>query len=470
MSILIKNGNVVLPTGTSVSDILIENESIAQIDKDIRRNADRIIDAKGRYVIPGGVDVHTHLDAPVGGTTSSDDFETGTRAAAFGGTTSIIDFATQSRGGSLQQAYQLWRAKAERSVVDYGLHMIIVDMPENQLDEIDNIVEEGITSFKVFTAYPGSLMIDDAAILRVMLRAKKLGAFIAVHAENGDAIRLLVHQALAEGHTTPLYHARTRPAVAEAEATNRVIALARIAGVPVYVVHVTCAESLEEISRARKKGIDVFAETCPQYLFLTKDDLDRPNFEGAKFVLTPPLREKSDNEALWEGLRCGDLQVVSTDHCPFFFETQKRAGTNDFTKIPNGGPGIENRLQLLFHHGVKQGRISVNRWVDLIATNPSKLFGLYPKKGVLQPGSDADVVIWDPNQESTISASTHHMRVDYSMYEGMKVTGNAEMVLSRGEIIVENNSWLGRKGRGQYQKRSCYTSAWPNGRFPVTTP
>jgi dihydropyrimidinase len=467
MSILIENGNVVLPGGTSVSDILIEGETVAAIGKDLRHQAKKVIDATGKYVIPGGIDVHTHLDAPVGGTISSDDFETGTKAAAFGGTTCIIDFATQSRGESLQHAYKLWRTKARRAVIDYGFHMIIIEMPQERLDEIDEIVKEGVASFKVFTAYPGALMIDDATILRIMLRVQKLGALVAVHAENGGAIQLLIQQALAEGHVTPVYHALTRPTVAEAEATNRVIALARIAGVPVYVVHVTCAESLEVISRARKEGIDVFAETCPQYLFLSKNDLARSDFEGAKFVLTPPLREKTDQEALWKGLRDGDLQVVSTDHCPFFFETQKRAGLNDFTKIPNGGPGIENRLQLLYHYGVNQKRISLNRWVDLIATNPAKLFGLYPKKGVLQVGSDADVVVWNPDQEHTISASTHPMRVDYSMYEGMTVTGSPETVISRGDIIVEKNSWIGEKDRGHYLKRSCHTAAWPESELRI---
>ncbi|HEY6951607.1 MAG TPA: dihydropyrimidinase, partial [Bacteroidota bacterium] len=315
MSILIKNGTIVSSDRTVVSDLYIESDRIVEIGPKLRNHAETTIDAEGKLVIPGGIDVHTHLDAPVGGTTSSDDFETGTKAAAFGGTTCIIDFATQSRGQSLRKAFDLWRAKASNAVVDYGLHMIIVDMAEDRLHEIDEIVQEGVTSFKVFTAYPGSLMVDDATILRIMLRARKHGALVAVHAENGEAIQMLVQHALAEGRVAPIQHALTRPAIAEAEATNRVIALARIAGVPLYVVHVTCAESLEEIARARKKGFDVFGETCPQYMLLTKDDLGRPDFQGAKYVLTPPLREKIDQEALWEGLKNDSLQVVSTDHC-----------------------------------------------------------------------------------------------------------------------------------------------------------
>ncbi len=456
MSILIKNGNLVLPHATGVSDIVVEGGKIAEIGKNLQNDAATVINASGKYVIPGGIDVHTHLDAPVGGTTSSDDFETGTRAAAFGGTTCIIDFATQSRGDSLHSTYETWRSKAERAVVDFGLHMIVVDMPESRLEEIDQMVEEGVTSFKVFTAYPGSLMVDDATIVRIMERARLNGALVAVHAENGDAIQFLVRKALVTGHTSPIHHALTRPPVTEAEATKRVIALAGVVGVPVYIVHVSCAESLEEISRARKKGMNVFAETCPHYLLLTKDDLGRPDFEGAKYVLTPPLREKSDQEALWDGLKTDGLQVVSTDHCPFMFETQKKAGLKDFTKIPNGGPGIENRLQLLYHFGVVRGRISVNRWVQLTSENPAKLFGLYPRKGALQVGSDADIVVWNPNLEFTVSASSHHMRVDYSMYEGYKLTGGAETVMSRGEILVDKNTWFGKTGRGQYQKRSCY--------------
>lgn len=460
MSILIRNGSVVKPDDTSIADVFIEGETIAAVGQNLTHRAETVLDASGKYIIPGGVDVHTHLEAPVGGTSSSDDFETGTRAAAFGGTTCIVDFATQSRGQSLRAAYQRWRTKASKALLDYGLHMIVVDLSNGRIDELDELMEEGITSFKLFTAYPDVLMVDDAAILQVMTRVGRKGALIAVHAENGSVIEYLVQNALAEGRTTPIEHALTRPAITEAEAVHRVIALARLADVPVYLVHVTCSEALNEISRARKAGFPVFGETCPHYLLLTKEELRRPDFEGAKFVLTPPLRERADQEALWNGLRNGDLQVVSTDHCPFLFETQKRAGLNDFTRIPNGGPGIENRLQLLYHFGVNLGKLSLGRWVELVAENPAKLFGLYPKKGVLQVGSDADVVIWDPKRAHTISASSHHMRVDYSMYEGVTVQGNAETVISRGEIIVNNDAWSGKPGRGRYFKRTPFASAW----------
>jgi dihydropyrimidinase len=459
MSLLIKNGTVVTPDKIAIADLYVEDKTITAIGQNLNQHSTTTIDATGNYVIPGGIDVHTHLEAPVGGTTSSDDFETGTRAAAFGGTTCIIDFATQSKNQSPLDAYRIRRQKAAKATIDYGLHMIIVDVAEGRLEILDDLVDEGVTSFKLFTAYPGVLMVDDATILQVMLRARSKGALVAVHAEDGAAIEILVKKALAEGRTAPIEHALTRPAKTEADAVHGVIELARKADVPVYIVHVTSREALEEISRARKKGIAVFGETCPHYLFLTKDELLRPNFEGAKFVMTPPLREHADQEALWKGLQEDNLQVVSTDHCPFLFKTQKIVGLNDFTKIPNGGPGIEHRLQLLYHFGVNQGRISLGRWVELVASNPAKLFGLYPKKGVLQVGSDADIVIWNPNLKHTISSSTHHMNVDYSMYEGVAVQGNAETIISRGEIIVNHNTWTGKTGRGNYIKRSPITAS-----------
>ncbi|MBM4169557.1 MAG: dihydropyrimidinase [Ignavibacteria bacterium] len=459
MSILIKNGTIVTDEGIIDADIFAEGELISAIGKDLSCDADRIVDATKRLVMPGGIDVHTHLELPVGDIVSSDDFETGTRAAAFGGTTSIIDFPTQLRGQSLMEAYDVWRAKAQKATIDYGFHMIIADVSGNQLDEIDELVAEGITSFKVFTAYPDRLMIDDEALQKIMVRVGRQGGIVAVHAENEASIAPLVKKALAEGRKSPLNHALTRPASSEAEAVARVIALARIADAPIYIVHVTCAEALAEIARARREWPKIFGETCPHYLFLTKDDLDRPSFEGAKYVLTPPLRETRDHDALWNGLCAGDLQVVSTDHCPFMFETQKKRGIDDFTKIPNGGPGIENRLQLLYHFGVNKKRISVREWVDLVATNPAKIFGLYPRKGTLKVGGDADIVMWNPDQMYTISAKSHHMRVDYSMFEGFEVRGNAETVISRGEIIVEKNQWFGRTGRGRFLKRARFDAS-----------
>jgi len=460
MSILIKNGTLILPEGTVVSDLFVEAGTITLIGPHLAQAAENVIDATGKIILPGGIDVHTHLDAPVGGTVSSDDFETGTKAAAFGGTTCVVDFATQSRGKSLRSAYDLWREKAANAVIDYGLHMIIVDIANGQLEELENLIDDGVSSFKLFTAYPGALMVDDATILQVMLRAGRKGAMVAVHAENGSVIQYLVRQALEQGRTAPIEHALTRPPITEAEAVHRVIAIARMAGVPVYLVHVSTWEAVDEIARARAMGVHVLGETCPQYLLLTKDDLARPGFEGAKFVLTPPLREHADQEALWKALEGDDLQVVSTDHCPFFFETQKKSGLNDFSKIPNGGPGIENRLQLLYHFGVNEGRISLRKWVDIVATNPAKLFGLYPTKGALQVGSDADIVIWNPDLQHTISAATHHMRVDYSMYEGITVRGNAETVISRGEIIMERNQWHGKSGRGKYLRRFPVADSW----------
>jgi len=457
MSLLIQHGLVVSSQHSTPSDLFIRDGIIADIGPSLSQRADTVIDASGKYVIPGAIDVHTHLDAPVGGTTSSDDFESGTRAAAFGGTTCIIDFATQSRGQRLTDVLHAWKTKAHSSTIDYGLHMIVVDLPENRLQDLDALVEEGVTSFKVFTAYPGVLMIDDATIFRILRRAASIGALVCVHAENGTVIDLLVREALAAGNTSPVYHALTRPPVTEAEAVHRVIALARLAKAPLYVVHVSSADALLEIENARRLGQPVYAETCPQYLFCSLEDLNRDGFEGAKYVLTPPLRDSYHQEALWEGLRTNALQVVSTDHCPFFYETQKIAGRDDFTKIPNGGPGIENRPQLLYHFGVNENRISLHRWVDLISTTPAKLFGLYPKKGELRVGSDADVVIWDPEQQHTISASTHHMRVDYSLYEGMKVKGNAETVIARGDVIVDRGSWLGRAGRGRFVRRARFS-------------
>lgn len=461
MSTLIRNARIITAEQDYTADIFVEREKIKTIGSDLPMNADNTIDATGKYVIPGGIDVHTHLDMPFGGTVSADDFETGTRAAAFGGTTTIIDFAIQTKGTKMREALDVWWKKAEgKSCADYGLHMIITDLPDAHIEDMNDMVREGVSSFKLFMAYPGVLMVDDATIFKAMQKTAENGGLICMHAENGSVIDTIVKKAVAEGKTAPIYHGLTRPTTAEAEAVNRAIALAEIAGVPVYIVHLSSHDALQRVAEARDRGLPAFAETCPQYLFLSIEDLDRPNFEGAKFVFTPPLREKWHQDKLWEGLKTNNLQVVSTDHCPFCFKEQKELGRNDFTKIPNGGPGIENRLQLLFEGGVNKKRISLNRWVEITSTTPAKMFGMYPRKGTIAAGSDADIVIWDPNAEHTISAKTHHMRVDYSMFEGFKIKGNAEKVLSRGEMIVDKAKWLGKTGRGKFIKRDAFAGAW----------
>jgi dihydropyrimidinase len=459
---LIQNGTIVTAERTYEADILIEDEKIKDIARGLpAETVDNRIDARGMYVMPGGIDVHTHLDMPFGGTTSSDDFETGTRAAAFGGTTTLVDFAIQPKGTRMRDALDTWWKKADgKACIDYGLHMIVTDLPEAGLEDMDDMVSEGVASFKLFMAYPGVLMVDDATIFKAMSQTAKNGALICMHAENGSVIDVIVQRALAEGKTAPIYHALTRPVTAEAEAVHRAVALAEMAGAPVYIVHLSSEAALNQVREARDRGLPIFAETCPQYLLLSIEELARPDFEGAKYVFTPPLREKENLPKLWDGLAHDHLQVVSTDHCPFCFEDQKTLGRDSFTKIPNGGPGVENRLQLLFHHGVSQGKLSLNRFVEIVSTTPAQLFGLYPRKGTIAPGSDADIVIWDPTAEHTISARTHHMRVDYSMFEGWKVTGNARTVLSRGEVVVDGGQYYGRAGRGQFLKRAARGGAW----------
>src|SRR5690349_1397638 len=457
---IITNGQVVTATDVSMADVAIADGKVSAIGKDLpRENASSVIDAGGRYVFPGGIDVHTHLDMPFGGTTSADDFETGTRAAAFGGTTTLIDFAIQYKGQPLRAAFDAWMQKASsKATTDYGFHCIITDLPDARIDEMSSMVREGVPTFKLFMAYPGVFMLDDASIFKAMRKASSLGGMICMHAENGGAIDVIVQQALAEGKTAPKYHALTRPTTAEAEATARAIALAEMAGSPVYIVHLSCNDALEKVREARDRGLPVYAETCPQYLYLSLDDMDKPGFESAKYVFTPPLREKWHQEKLWTGLKQDHLQVVSTDHCPFCFKEQKEMGKDDFTKIPNGGPGIEHRMSLIYSGGVGKGRFSVNRFVELVSTTPAKLFGLYPRKGTIAVGSDADLVIFDPARKHTISAKTHHMRVDYSMFEGIEVTGMPDLVLSRGRVIVEGDKFLGRPGAGEFLKRALYSS------------
>ncbi|MGH9433219.1 MAG: dihydropyrimidinase [Terriglobia bacterium] len=452
---LIKNGTVVTASDTFASDVGIADGKITALGQELpTASATKVLDAKGHYVMPGGIDVHTHLDMPFGGTQSSDDFETGTIAAAFGGTTTLVDFAIQYKGQTLRAALDAWWKKAEgKAAIDYGFHCIVTDLPDARLAEMKALAREGITSFKLFMAYPGVFMVDDGVIFKAMRQAAEDGAMICMHAENGSAIDVIVQRALAEGKTAPKYHALTRPTTAEAEAVGRAIALAEMAGAPVYIVHLSCAEALEKVREARDRGLPVYAETCPQYLFLSLENFDVPGFEGAKYVFTPPLREKWHQEKLWAGLTADQLQVVSTDHCPFCYKEQKELGKDDFTKIPNGGPGIEHRLSLVYTGGVHGGRFSANRFVELVATAPAKLFGLYPQKGTVAVGSDADLVIFDPDEEQVISARTHHMRVDYSMFEGIKVKGVAKQVLSRGRLIIDNGKFVGRAGQGMFLKR-----------------
>ena len=456
---IVANGRVVTATDTYNSDVAITAGKITAIGQNLpRENATKIIDAAGKYVLPGGIDVHTHLDMPFGGTTSADDFETGTRAAAFGGTTTLIDFAIQYKGQTLRTAFDAWMQKASsKAICDYSFHCIITDLGAAQLEEMNALVREGVTSFKLFMAYPGVFMLDDASIFKAFRTTAKNGGLVCMHAENGNAIDVIVQQALAEGKKAPKYHALTRPTTAEAEATGRAIALAEMAGAPVYIVNLSCNDALEKVREARDRGLPVYAETCPQYLYLSIENFDVPGFEGAKYVFTPPLREKWHQEKLWNGLKTDHLQVVSTDHCPFCFKEQKELGRDDFTKIPNGGPGIEHRMSLVYSGGVDKGRFSINRFVELVSTTPARLFGLYPRKGTIAAGSDADLVIFDSNRKHTISAKTHHMRVDYSMFEGIQVTGMPDVVLSRGRVVVEGDKFLGRPGSGEFIKRATYS-------------
>jgi dihydropyrimidinase len=457
MRTLITNGLIVGADGSTAADVLIEDETIAAIGSDLGSTgltADQSIDAAGRYLIPGGIDVHTHMELPFGGTFAKDTFETGTRAAAFGGTTTVVDFAVQSRGKSLREGLDAWHAKAEgNAVADYGFHMIMSDVNDDTLAEMDQLVAEGIPDFKLFTAYPGVFYSDDGAIFRAMQRTAKNGGLIMMHAENGMAIDVVAADEVAAGHTDPYYHGVARYPIFEGEATNRVIRLAEAAGVPVYIVHLSARDALVAVRAARDRGAMTFAETCPQYLFLSLDDMGN-GFEGAKFVCSPPLRTADHQDELWRGLVKDDLQLVSTDHCPFDFHGQKELGQGDFRKIPNGLPGVEDRVDLLHDGGVVAGRISRERWVEIISTAPAKLFGMYPQKGAIAVGSDADIVVYDPNAKRTISAATHHMDVDYSCYEGRTVQGRSDIVLSRGTVIVRDGQFTGRRGYGRFIKRS----------------
>jgi len=461
-TVLIQNGTIVNADVSIHADLLIDGATIKEIRAGIPASAAQtVVDARGLLLLPGGIDAHTHLDMPFGGSKSADDFETGTRAAAIGGTTTIVDFAIQARGTRMRTALDTWWKKAEgKACIDYGLHMIVTDLPDAGLEDMDDMVREGVASFKLFMAYPNVLMVDDTTIFKALRQTAKNGALICMHAENGSVIDVIVQQALAEGKTAPIYHSLTRPTVAEAEAVHRAIAMAEIAGVPVYIVHLSSEDALNQVREARDRGLPAFAETCPQYLLLSLEDVADIGWEGAKYVFTPPLRERRNQPKLWDGLRADHLQVVSTDHCPFCFADQKALGRDDFTKIPNGGPGIENRLQLLHHHGVGKGHFSINRFVELVSTAPARIFGMYPTKGVLAEGSDADLVLWDPAEDYTISAATHHMQVDYSMFEGFRVRGNARDVYSHGELVVSKGEFVGKPGRGNYLRREARGGAW----------
>jgi dihydropyrimidinase len=459
MTILISGGTVLTSTGSIEADVLVDGETVAALlAPDRETPADRVIDATGKYVLPGGIDAHTHMEMPFGGTHSVDTFETGTRAAAWGGTTTIIDFAVQAKGTSLLSTLDRWHTKADGNcAIDYGFHMIVSDVNDTSLKEMESCIDAGVNSFKMFMAYPGVFYATDGEILLAMQQAQRTGGLVMMHAENGIAIDQLVAQAIASGRTAPVEHGLTRPPELEGEATSRAIALAKVTGAPLYIVHLSAAQALEAVAAARNTGQNVFAETCPQYLYLSIEDLAKPSFEGAKYVASPPLRPREHQASLWRGLRTNDLSVVSTDHCPFCFneggEGGKQLGRGDFSKIPNGIPGVEHRMDLL-HQGVVAGELSLSRWVEVASTTPARMFGLYPRKGTIQPGSDADIVIYDPTATQVLSVDTHHMNVDYSAYEGMTITGRVRTVLSRGRVIIEDGEYHGSAGHGRFLSRA----------------
>ncbi len=464
MKTLIKGGRVVTAVDDYRADVLVDGETVALIGSNLDAMADKVVDAGGKYVLPGGIDVHTHLDLPFGGTFASDDFQTGHIAAAFGGTTTHIDFAVQGKGQTLHQGLDTWHAKAKgKACIDYGFHMIVTDLNDAILDELDQVVSEGVTSIKLFLAYPGVFMVDDGTLFRTLQRCAKNGGLVMVHAENGYAIDHLIKQALSRGETAPRHHALTRPAVLEGEATGRAITLAELAGAPLYVVHVTCADSAGKIKDARARGSAIYGETCPQYLYLDVSAYDEANFGGAKYVMSPPLREKWNQDVLWSAIEKDHLQIVSTDHCPFVMKAgfaglpaQKELGRDDFSKIPNGAPGIETRMDLM-HDGAVKGRYSLNRFVEMCCTAPAKMFGMFPKKGTVAVGSDADLVIYDPTVRHEFSHATLHQRVDYTPFEGIEVQGRTETVLLRGKTIIEGGKYLGSPGEGQFLKRARFT-------------
>jgi dihydropyrimidinase len=463
MSVLIRNGRIITAADDYLADVFIEDETVSMIGHSLTVDADRVIDAGGKYVLPGAIDPHTHMEMPFGGTVSCDDFTSGTTSAAFGGTTAIVDFCLQQPGQSIPDALATWHEKIERCppVIDVGFHMAITDLHDGgRPEDLARLPEEeGVTSFKLFMAYKGAIMVDDETLFRTMQVAAGCGALIMVHAENGDVIDVLVKQALAEGKTEPRWHAVTRPPITEAEATGRAIKLAHLAGCPLYVVHVSCEEAIAPVADARAAGWKIWAETCTQYLFIDQDHLEEPDFAGAKYVFTPPPRPRENQEHLWCALAGGVLSAVSSDHAPFNLATQKTLGRDDFSKIPNGGPGVENRLQMLHHFGVRKGRLSMNQLVELCATNPARLFGLFPRKGTIAVGSDADIVVWDADKAVTISAATHHSNIDYNLYEGTEVVGSPEVVLVRGQVIIDGDELVAAPGTGRFVHRARFGSA-----------
>jgi dihydropyrimidinase len=453
MRTLIKGGRVVTAVDDYVADIFVDGETVTTIGKTLDVEAEVVIDASGKLVIPGGIDPHTHMELPFGGTSSSDDFFTGTRAAAHGGTTTIIDFAVQTKGQSMTAGVDTWHKKAEgKTCIDYGFHLITTEFEDGDEKEMYSLIDEGISSFKLFMAYPGVFLADDATIFRAMSAAGTRGGLVCMHAENGIVINEIIKRFLADGRTAPKFHALTRPTIAEAEGVHRAIAIAEMAESPVYIVHLSSTDALNQVRQARDRGIPAFAETCPQYLFHSIEDYG-DGWDGAKFVMTPPLREKHNCGELWKGLKMDDLQVISTDHCPFCMKEQKELGKESFDKIPNGAPGVENRMALIYNGGVVENRISLNRFVELTSTAAAKMFGMFPKKGTIAVGSDADIVIFNPNGETKFGVEHEHMNVDYSSYEGWTVKGKVETVLSRGRVVIENGEHVGKQGDGQFIKR-----------------
>jgi dihydropyrimidinase len=464
---LVKNGTVVGATGSAPADVLIDGETIVAVVAPgaaimgTTVSADTVIDATGKYVVPGGVDAHTHMEMPFGGTFASDTFETGTRAAAWGGTTTIVDFVVQYPEQRILDQYQAWHEKAAGNcAIDYGFHQILSDVQDSSLTAMDELITEGVTSFKLFMAYKGVFLSDDGQILRAFQKGAENGAMMMMHAENGAIIDVLVQQAVAAGNTSPYYHGLTRPWQAEEEATHRAIMIADLTGAPLYVVHVSAKQAVEQIAAARDRGLNVFGETCPQYLYLSlEEQLGAPGFEGAKWVCSTPLRSRAEGhqDHMWRSLRTNDIQMVSTDHCPFCMKDQKEMGIGDFSKIPNGIGSVEHRMDLMYQ-GVVSGQITKERWVEITSTTPARMFGMYGKKGVIQPGADGDIVVYDPNGHTSIgmdveSGKTHHMNMDYSAWEGFEIDGHVDTVISRGTVVVDGGQYVGRKGHGRYVKR-----------------